>query len=60
MLEFLLLLICLFESVKSLKVLGSSGDLPIVNKKIAPDGFLRSYVHEFCVEIYALTIAGRY
>ncbi|KAK0245245.1 laccase 1 BVT [Armillaria nabsnona] len=44
MLEFLLVLICLFESVKSLKVLGSSGDLPIVNKKIAPDGFLRSTV----------------
>ncbi|KAG7450874.1 laccase [Guyanagaster necrorhizus] len=41
---FLLALIFLFESVRSLEVFGSSGDLQIVNKELAPDGVPRSTV----------------
>ncbi|KAK0440796.1 laccase 1 [Armillaria borealis] len=44
MLNFLLAFIFLFESVTSLEVIGSSGDLHIVNRELAPDGVLRSTV----------------
>ncbi|KAK0207895.1 laccase 1 AVT [Desarmillaria ectypa] len=44
MLKFLIALICLSESVRSLEVLGSSGDLHIVNKNLSPDGVSRSTV----------------
>ncbi|KAK0207898.1 laccase 2 [Desarmillaria ectypa] len=44
MLYFLLALVFLLHPVRSLEVFGSSGDLRIVNKELAPDGVLRSTV----------------